>query len=71
MKIDMKKQVSNMIVYIALYAVVFGISGWLLVFHDENPTNWLLYVLMIVSILVGLVHYALHIRKRTTTVRVR
>jgi hypothetical protein len=61
---DVKKQIPNMTVYIALYAVVFGISIWLLAFHDESPTNWVLYLAMIVSILAGLVKFALHTRKR-------
>ena len=64
MRIDVKKQIPNMVVYIALYAVVFGISIWLLAFHYESPTNWVLYVAMIVSILAGLVKFALHTRKR-------
>jgi uncharacterized membrane protein HdeD (DUF308 family) len=64
MRIDVKKQIPNMVVYIALYAVVFGISIWLLAFHDESPTNWVLYLAMIVSILAGLVKFALHTRKR-------
>ena len=68
MNIDVKKQIPNMVVYLALYAVIFGISIWLLVFHDESPTNWVLYTAMIVSILAGLVRFALHMQK-TSTVR--
>jgi tryptophan-rich sensory protein len=64
MKIDMKTRIPNLLVYSALYAVLFGISIWLLVFHDENPTNWLLYPMMIWSVLAGLVKFALHLRKR-------
>ena len=64
MAIAMKKQIPNMIVYVALYAVIFGVSGWLLVFHEESPTNWILYVAMFVAILAGLVKFALHTRKR-------
>jgi len=64
MKADMKKQIPNIVVYLALYAAIFGISSWLLVFHDESPTNWVLYIAMIVSILAGLVKFALHTRKR-------
>ena len=63
MRTEMKKQIPNMIVYLALYAAIFGISIWLLVFH-ESPTNWVLYIAMIVSILAGLVKFALHTRKR-------
>ena len=63
-KIGMKKQIPNSIVYLVLYALVFGISGWLLIFHNENPTNWLLYPLMVVSVLIGLVKFAIDSRKR-------
>jgi hypothetical protein len=64
MKIEMKKQIPNLGVYLALYAVVFGVSIWLLVFHNESPTNWVLYIAMIVSVLAGLVKFAFHTRKR-------
>ena len=64
MKTEMKKQIPNMVVYLTLYAAIFGISIWLLVFHDESPTNWVLYIAMIGSVLAGLVKFALHSRKR-------
>jgi DMSO reductase anchor subunit len=64
MKINRNKQIPNMIVYGALYAIIFGISIWLLAFHKESPTNWILYVAMIVAALVGLVKFALHSRKK-------
>ena len=64
MRTDVKKQIPNMVVYLALYAVVFGISIGLLAFRDTGPTNWVLYVAMIVSILAGVVKFALHTRKR-------
>jgi hypothetical protein len=64
MKMDMKKRIPNFVVYSALYAVIFGISIWLLVFHPESPTNWLLYIVMIGSVLAGLVKFALHSSKR-------
>ena len=64
MKIDMKKKIPNLVVYSALYAAIFGISIWLLVLHDESPTNWVLYIAMIGSVLAGLVKVALHTRKR-------
>ena len=57
-------KISNTVIYVALYAVVFGISIWLLAFHSENPTNWILYVGMIWAVLAGLVKLALHLRKR-------
>jgi 1,4-dihydroxy-2-naphthoate octaprenyltransferase len=57
-------RIPNLAVYSALYAAIFAISIWLLVFHPESPTNWLLYILMIVSVLAGIVKFALHSRKR-------
>ena len=64
MKIDGKIQVPNLIVYAVLYAIVFGVSIWLLVFHKDNPTNWILYIGLPYSVLAGLVKFALHTRKR-------
>ena len=64
MKIDMNKSIPNLVVYSALYAALFGICIWLLVFHNESPTNWVLYIAMIVSVLAGLVKFALHSRKK-------
>jgi uncharacterized membrane protein YoaK (UPF0700 family) len=64
MKIDKNTQIPNVIVYGVLYAIVFGISIWLLAFHKENPTNWILYVLMFIAVLAGLVRFALLSRKR-------
>ena len=64
MKINRNTQIPNMIVYGVLYAIVFGISIWLLAFHKENPTNWVLYVLMAVAILAGLAHFLFHLRKK-------
>ena len=61
---NMNKGIPNLVVYSALYAALFGISIWLLVFHPESPTNWLLYPMMIWSVLAGLVKFALHLRKR-------
>jgi hypothetical protein len=60
----MNMSIPNLVVYFALYAAIFAISIWLLVFHPESPTNWVLYILMIVSVVAGLVKFALHSRKR-------
>ena len=57
-------KIPNTIIYVALYAVVFGISIWLLAFHNESPTNWILYIAMIGSVVAGLVKLALRSRKR-------
>jgi len=64
MKMNMKKRIPNVVVYCALYAAIFGISIWLLVFHPESPTNSILYIVIIGSVLAGLVKFALHSRKR-------
>jgi hypothetical protein len=64
MKFDRKKTIPNMVVYLALYGAIFGISFWLLVFHNESPTNWILYIAMFASVLSGLVKIALHAHKK-------
>lgn len=64
MKFYKKKIVPNMVVYLALYGTIFGISIWLLVFHNESPTNWILYIAMFGSVLSGLVKVALHAHKK-------
>ena len=58
------KQIPNIVVYSVLYLILFGISIWLLAFHNESPTNWILYILMATAFLAGLVKLALHSRKR-------
>jgi hypothetical protein len=64
MSMKMNIRIPNLVVYVALYAALCAISIWLLVFHPENPTNWILYILMIWAVLGGLVKFALHFRKR-------
>ena len=64
MKIDRNIQIPNIIVYFVVYAVLFGISIWLLAFHKESPNNWFLYLAMVFSVLAGLVKFALQSRKR-------
>ena len=64
MKVNRKTQVPNVVVYAAMYAILFGISIWLLIAHKENPTNWLLYPMMIVSVLAGLIKFIVHSRKQ-------
>jgi uncharacterized membrane protein YeiH len=63
MKMNIRR-IPNLVVYSALYAAICAISIWLLVFHPESPTNWILYILMIGSVLVGIVKLALHSRKQ-------
>lgn len=64
MTINRNKQIPDKIVFGVLYAIIFGISIWLLAFHKENPTNWILYVGMFMAVLAGLVRFALLSRKR-------
>jgi len=53
-----------MVVYAILYGAIFAISIWLLIAHKESPTNWLLYVAMIGSVLAALIKFAVHSRRR-------
>lgn len=61
---DKKTQIPNLVVYVAIYGILFGISIWLLITDKDSPTNWLLYLGMIGSILAGLVKFILHSRKQ-------
>ena len=63
MKIDKNKQIPDILVFGVLYAVVFGISVWLLVFQNDSPTNWILYPLMGFAVLAGVVKFAWNSRK--------
>ena len=67
MKIDRNTQIPNKVVYGVLYAIIFGVSIWLLAFHKESPTNWILYVGVIWAVLGGLLKLGLHYRKRKRT----
>jgi uncharacterized membrane protein YoaK (UPF0700 family) len=60
MKVNGNTQIPNVIVYAALYTIVFGISIWLLIAHSESPTNWQVYVLMIGAVLAGAIQFAIH-----------
>jgi len=64
MKVNGNTQIPNLIVYAAAYVIVFGINIWVLITAPESPTNWLAYVLMIVSVLAGAIKLALHSWKR-------
>jgi len=63
MKIDKNKQIPDILVFGVVYAVVFGISVWLLVFRSDSPTNWILYPLMGFAVLAGVVKFAVNSRK--------
>ena len=64
MKLNVNTQIPNIIVYAALYTIVFGISIWLLIAHSESPTNWQVYVLMIAAVVSGAIQFAVHSWKR-------
>lgn len=64
MTIDRNTRVTDALVYKVIYAVVFGISIWLLGFRNDSPTNWILYVLMALAVIAGLLKLALQSRKK-------
>jgi len=63
-KLNKNTQVPNLAVYVFLYALVFGISIWVLMTDRESPTNWLVYALMIGAVLSGAIQFAVHSWKR-------
>ena len=67
MRLKANTQIPNGLVYAALYAILFAVCIWLLVFHPENPTNWLAYAAIIVSVLAGGIKFAVHSRKPQRT----
>lgn len=54
MTIDRNTRVSDTHVCSVIYAVIFGISIWLLGFRNDSPTNWILYIAMGVAVVAGL-----------------
>ena len=64
MQVNGNTQIPNMIVYAALYTIIFGLSIWVLIADRESPTNWLVYVVMIGSVLAGAIKFALHLWKQ-------
>ena len=64
MKVNGNTQIPNLIVYAALYVIIFGISIWVLITDRESPTNWLAYAAMIGSVLLGAIKFALHTWKQ-------
>ena len=67
MKVNGKTRIPNVIVYIVLYAIVFGVSIWVLITDKESPTNWLVYVGMIGSVLAGAIKFAVYSWKQQRT----
>jgi hypothetical protein len=67
MKVNRNTQIPNMLVYVALYAVLFGVSIWVLIADSEGPNNWLVYAGMIGSVLAGAIKFAVHSSRRQRT----
>jgi hypothetical protein len=67
MKVNGNTQISNIIVYAALYVIIFGVSIWALIAHTESPTNWLAYAAMIGSVLAGVIKFAAYSWKQQRT----
>jgi hypothetical protein len=67
MNVNGNTQIPNIIVYATLYAIIFGISIWVLMTDRESPTNWLAYAAMIGSVLAGAIKFAVHSWKRQRT----
>jgi uncharacterized membrane protein YoaK (UPF0700 family) len=64
MKVNGNTRIPNILVYAVLYAIIFGLSLWILIADRESPTNWILYVAMIGSVLAGAIKFAVHSWKR-------
>ena len=58
MTIDRNTRVPDAAVYGVIYALILGISIWLLGFRNDSPTNWILYFGMGVAVLAGLTKLA-------------
>lgn len=67
MKLNRNTQIPNIIVYAAAYAIVFGVSIWVLIANPESPTNWFLYAGMIWAVLAGVIKFAIHSWKQHRT----
>ena len=60
MKVNGNTQIPNIMVYAALYAIVFGVGIWVLIANPESPTNWLVYAGLIGSVLAGAIKFAIN-----------
>lgn len=67
MKISGNSQIPNVLVYAALYAIVFGVCLWVLITDRESPSNWLAYAAMIAAVLAGAIKFAVHSWKQQRT----
>ena len=67
MKVNGNTQIPNIIVYAVLYAVIFGVSIWVLIVNRESPNNWLVYAGVIGSVLAGAIKFAIYSWKQKRT----
>jgi len=67
MRVNGNTQIPNIVVYVALYAIIFGISIWSLIAHRDSPSNWLAYAAPIGSVLAGVIKFAAHSWKQQRT----
>ena len=67
MKVNSNTQLPNIVIYAALYFIIFGVSIWVLITDAESPTNWLAYAAIIGSVVAGAIKFALHSRKQQRT----
>ncbi len=66
MKIDRNRQIPKVIIYVALYAIMFGVDVWLLTNGRERSERdtWIIYISVIGSVFVGSCKLALRTSKR-------
>lgn len=67
MKVNRNTQIPNILVYAVLYAILFGVSIWVLISDRESPSNWLVYAGLIVSVLAAAIKFAVHSWKQKRT----
>ena len=60
MKVNRNTGIPNIVVYAALYVIIFAVCIWVLIAAPESPTNWLAYAAMIGAVLAGAIKFALH-----------
>ena len=64
-KMKLNRQIPNLLVYIALYATIYGISAWVLATDKDLPASHrlLVYFALVVPAFAGVVKYMLHRRR--------
>ena len=66
MKVDRNGQIPRVIIYVAVYAVMFGVDVWLLTNGRERSERetWIIYMSVTGSVFVGFCKLALRTSKR-------